>query len=49
MDLRKIAGLMKRVGLALAVAGTAVYATSGCSVTDTLQQLVNQILPGTAA
>ncbi len=44
-----IAKVLKRVGLAVAVAGTTVFATTGCSVVDMLQQLVNGLVPGTGA
>ncbi len=49
MDLKKITSLLKRVGLSLAVAGTLMYATTGCDITNTLKELVNGLVSSAGA
>ena len=49
MDLKRITSLLKRIGLGVVVAGSTVFATSGCDITKVLQDLVKGVLPGASA
>jgi hypothetical protein len=45
MSLKRVASMLMRVSLGLAVVGTSVFAVGGCDLTTGLQGLINGLLP----